>query len=347
MSNIVDFTNCEALINDYEGAQFKQKIEYNGQIYMLKLSSKLEQDENNPLQTSYSNSPVAEYLGSHIYETVGIPAQQTILGKYADRPAVACLDFIANRDNPRNFDLIEFNKLETSFLGSSSAGGKTPLYDNLVEILKTHKALEPIRAEAAKRYWQMFIVDALIRNFDRHAANWGYILNRDEKRLVGLAPIYDCGSSFYPKLKETVMQDFVLHPEKLEDRTYIFPTAALRVDNKKVRYHEFLLSDKGADCRQELLELYPKINLEKIYQVIEETPGISDIQREFYCKCIEVRSRLILEPGYEKALDEHHHAQQKDKTFSLAKKTEQNIDNCTGLNTHNERDLDAPNKEEH
>ena len=53
MSNIVDFTNCAALINDYEGAQYKQKIEYNMQIYMLKLSSKLEQDENNPLQTSY------------------------------------------------------------------------------------------------------------------------------------------------------------------------------------------------------------------------------------------------------------------------------------------------------
>lgn len=83
----------------------------------------------------------------------------------------------------------------------------------------------------------------------------------------------------------------------------------------------------------------------KIYKVIEEAPGISDVQREFYRKCIEVRNRLILEPGYEKALDEHHHAQQKDKTFSLAKKTEQSIDNCMGLDTCGERAIDTPSKE--
>lgn len=307
MNNIVDFSSCELLINDYEGAQSKQKIEYNGQIYMLKLGSKLEDDNNNSLQTSYSNSPVAEYLGSHIYEMVDIPAQQTILGKYGDRPAVACLDFIANRDNPRNFDLIEFNKLETSFLGSSSTGGRTPLYDNLLEILKFHKALEPLRDEAAKQYWQMFAIDALIGNFDRNAANWGYILDKDAKRLIELAPIYDCGSSFYPKLSEEKMQDFILHPDGLEARTLVFPTAALRIGNQKVSYHEFLLSEKGVGCRKELLELYPKINMDEIHKLIRNTPGVSDVKQEFYCKYLEVRLRLILEPGYQKALKERGH----------------------------------------
>ena len=51
--------------------------------------------------------------------------------------------------------------------------------------------------ETIDRFWDMFIVDALIGNFDRHGGNWGFIKKDNQYRI---APVYDNGSSLYPKL---------------------------------------------------------------------------------------------------------------------------------------------------
>ena len=53
--------------------------------------------------------------------------------------------------------------------------------------------------------WDMFIVDALIGNWDRHNGNWGFLYNTitDE---ISLAPIYDCGSCLFPQADEAIMQ---------------------------------------------------------------------------------------------------------------------------------------------
>ena len=37
---------------------------------------------------------VSEYLGSHIFELLGIPAQKTYLGLYQGEPVVACKSFV-------------------------------------------------------------------------------------------------------------------------------------------------------------------------------------------------------------------------------------------------------------
>ena len=79
---LIDFEQCPSFLNDYEGADTKLKIQFNNDIYMLKLGRKLEPNERNALQASYSNSPVAEYLGSHIFQLANIPVQETILGTY-------------------------------------------------------------------------------------------------------------------------------------------------------------------------------------------------------------------------------------------------------------------------
>lgn len=246
---MIDFTNCPQRVNTYEGADFKRKIIYDGNVYMLKFGQKLESNDRKPLQASYSSAPVSEYIGSHIYGIIGIETQETMLGTYDGKVVVACRDFIESLPNAEKLALIEFKKLENSFLGSSSAGGRTPLYDNLIEIFASHDALADIRSEAEDRYWKMFAVDALIGNFDRHAGNWGYILNKSENRIVGLAPVYDCGSCLYPQLNEGGMRDLLSDRSSFEKRTMTFPTAALRLGKKKVNYHDFLLSPEGAGGR--------------------------------------------------------------------------------------------------
>lgn len=302
---MIDFTNCPQLVNTYEGADFKHKIVYDGDIYMLKFGQKLESDEKKPLQASYSSSPVSEYLGSHIYGIAGIPVQETMLGTFDGKVVVACKDFIAGLPNADNLALVEFKKLENSFLGSSTAGGRTPLYDNLVSIFASHKDIGSIREAAEDRYWKMFGVDALIGNFDRHAGNWGYILDKTKNEIIGLAPVYDCGSCFYPQLNEDAMKDLLADRGSFEKRNLTFPTAALRIGKKKVNYHDFLLSPEGEKARSAIGELLPKIDFDKIEQLIGQIPYISDVRREFYAHMITLRKDLILQPAYELYREEH------------------------------------------
>lgn len=87
---MIDFTGCKVLVNSYEGADFKRKIIYDGDVYMLKFGQKLESDEHKPLQASYTSTPVSEYLGSHIYALAGLPTQHTVMGTYDGRSVVAC-----------------------------------------------------------------------------------------------------------------------------------------------------------------------------------------------------------------------------------------------------------------
>lgn len=299
---MIDFSSCKRLVNNYDGADMKQRIEYNGQIYMLKFGQKLESNEKKPLQASYSSAPISEWLGCNVFSIVGKPfklsVQETLLGTFGDKIVVACKDFIANRPDSNTLCLLEFKKLENSYLDSSTAGGRTPLYDNLMEIYQNHPSLSSIRELAITRYWQMFAIDALIGNFDRHAGNWGYIYNLQEDRIVDLAPVYDCGSSFYPQLDESAMYDFVKNPKTLEERVKTFPTAALRVDGKKVRYHEFLLSDKGAAARAAAATIMQSVDFSKIDELIESIPSISEVRKEFLHAQIAVRKDVILLPAY-------------------------------------------------
>lgn len=45
------------------------------------------------INLSYSNSPVCEYIGSKVYELIGLPVHHTILGYRNNKIVVACEDF--------------------------------------------------------------------------------------------------------------------------------------------------------------------------------------------------------------------------------------------------------------
>ena len=45
--------------------------------------------------------------------------------------------------------------------------------------------------------------------------------------------------------------------------------------------------------------MYPKIDMEKIYRIIDETPYISEIRKKFYKKILKMRYEMILKLSYE------------------------------------------------
>ncbi len=144
----------------------------------------------------------------------------------------------------------------------------------------------------------MFIVDSFVGNFDRHNGNWGFLINETLQKIE-IAPIYDCASCLYPQLTDERINEIINNQNELEARVYIFPTSALKIKGKKINYFGFITGLENEECNKALIRIFPKINLEKIYKIIDQTPYITDIRKEFYKKILNMRYNIILKNSYE------------------------------------------------
>lgn len=271
----------------YAGANGgKISVIYEGEQYMLKFPPKAVRN----IDMSYSNSCFSEYLGCQIYESIGIPVQKTLLGIYrvkgVEKVVVACGDF-----TKPGITLQDFASLKNQMIDSEKGGYGTELSD----ILRTFEEQTAIdRKVLSERFWDMFIVDALIGNWDRHNGNWGFLYNAHTDGME-LAPVYDCGSSLYPQADDKIMEMVLTDEDELFFRIFEIPTSAVMVNGKKIKYFEFITSLQNEDCNFALKRILPRIDMEKIYAVIEQTPFISDLQKRFYKTMLEKRKEKILD----------------------------------------------------
>lgn len=147
----------------------------------------------------------------------------------------------------------------------------------------------------------MFIADTLVGNFDRHNGNWGFLINEGLKE-VEIAPIYDCASCLYPQLTDERIKKIIGDEEEMNARVFVFPNSALKIDDKKINYYDFISSLDNVDCNKALLRVFPRINLNVINEIIDNTLYISDIRKEFYKKIIKMRYDLLLKVNYNKLI---------------------------------------------
>lgn len=98
-----------------------------------------------------------------------------------------------------------------------------------------------------ERFWDMFIVDALICNWDRHNGNWGFLYHAHTDQME-LAPVFDCGSSLYPQADEKIMETVLTDEKELNFRIFEIPTS-LEKRKEKILDFSFAILEK-ADTRQ-------------------------------------------------------------------------------------------------
>ena len=269
---LIDFSK-EALTvpNNYLGADKKRTIIYKGEKYLLKFSTYNEFQQNS-LATSYSNNVFSEYIGCKFFKECGIEAQEVILGTYTDvsrsgkeklYPVVACKDFTGD-----GYELYEFKGLENSYLEGKS-GGKIPSLEDITEIMDSGQGIFGIlkNDEAKERYWDTFIVDAVLGNFDRHAGNWGYLYNIKENKAK-LAPVYDCGSCLFARASDESFGKFLNSKQDMNLRVYNLPFASLTENNEKVNYYDFISSLKNEDCNAALKRMHDRIDISKLHKII-------------------------------------------------------------------------------
>ena len=289
---MIDFTNLPVRNKTYAGANgSKISVLYNNELYMLKFPAVPAINK----EMSYANGCISEYLGCHIFESIGIPVQKTMLGTYTkngkQKIVVACKDFTAG-----GLVLQDFASLKNTIIDSAHNGYGTELSD-IVKTLEEQTAIDP--KLLTDWFWDMFIVDALIGNWDRHNGNWGFLYNPETDK-ISLAPIYDCGSCLFPQADDEIMRKTLDDPAELEIRIFERPLSGIKINGQKIQYFKFISSLENTDCNKALKRILPRIDMNKIYKIVDETPFISDLHREFYKTLLRERKERILDFSYQK-----------------------------------------------
>lgn len=295
MESKIDFTTLPHKNKTYGGANGgKLCVVYEGEDYMVKFPSKAQLNKD----MSYANSCFSEYIGCHIFEALGIKAQKTLVGVYnvkgVEKVVVACKDL--EQDGRK---LQDFASLKNTIIDSIHNGYGTEL-ESIIEAIDEQKTGIDSK-ELKEKFWDIFIVDALIGNWDRHNGNWGFLYNPINDS-VKIAPIYDCGSSLYPQADEEIMKKCIENAGDRNHRVYNIPISALKLNNKKINYYDFLSSLENKDCCEALIRFEEIYDSSKIEQIIENVPLASDLQKQFYLTMINARKELILDYSYEKLM---------------------------------------------
>ena len=161
------------------------------------------------------------------------------MATYNGELVVMIKDFTNDGTELRTFEDIGESSIDTDI------NSKEYTYDDVIDVINKHIKLDDENKDKfIKSFWEMFIVDTILANRDRHSGNWGYIINPFGK--YEFAPLYDNGGSLFPsvlgKLKEYA--DESTRRQFLKDRVYIFPASLFKIysDNsktvKKTNYYE-------------------------------------------------------------------------------------------------------------
>lgn len=284
---MIDITNLKQEINTYGGSELKATYIINGERYMVKMPDPI---RKKTLDLGYMNNQYSEYIGCHIFESVGIPVQKTMLVKLnkdgKEKIAVACKDFLNSGE-----ELIEISKVSLSL--STEKKYKISIEDVYEIINKMSVNYKLDENKLISNFWDMFVVDALIGNTDRHFGNWGFIKKDD---IISFAPVYDCGSSLHPLLSENEQIKLMSDSIAFKNSSYNI-ASVYTMNNKKIFYHE-IFKNPPVDLKEAIKRIVPKIDMEKIKEIIASTEGLSKTQKEYYFKDILLRKEEILDKSY-------------------------------------------------
>lgn len=283
MITAIDFSGYELNGKYYGGSERKEGITIDGEDYMIKYQK----------HTAFGkrNNHISEFIGSHIFELCGFQAHKTYLGYRDGEQVVACKDF-----NVEGKQFVPFNDVGESTLDQDKETYQYD-YEDIMQMLRDNSKLTDVQ-ETISMFWQIYIMDALLGNFDRHGANWGFI---KENNRYTLAPVFDNGSCLFPNMADEEEMIVVMESEEETDqRIYRFPTSQVKLNGKKSSYFEVINSLQFEECNEALRHVMMQLDMAKVDQLIDETPLITDVQRAFYKHMITGRYKKILMASFDK-----------------------------------------------
>lgn len=279
---MIDFTNAIEEFNNYKGSEKKKTLIYDNKKYLVKFPDPIREKNKN---ISYINNAFSEYIGSNIFKLASFEVQNTILGKYEykgkEKIVCACEDFTDN-DNI----LYEFENL------ALSTNPDKKIETELNDIMEVIEESQMINTEKTKqKFWDMFVVDSLIGNTDRHNGNWGFLLNKLTGE-VNFSPIYDCGSCLNPMLEDAEIEQISeIELKNLAINCY----SCLKENGKKINYMIYIKQMRNKECNNAIKRVFLNIDINEINKFIDDIDGMDKIRKDFYKEIISIRYEILKE----------------------------------------------------
>lgn len=285
----------------------KEGITINGEYWIVKYPKSTcgMKGELDP----YTTAPLSEYIGSHIYQILGIDAHETILGIRNERLVVACKDFCKSEGALREIRTLKnvYNK-ELSKRLEQSVSSTSPSHFVDIEDILLQLEFNPILSNIEgieKRFWEQLLVDMLINNNDRNNGNWGVLY---ENGKYSLAPVFDNGAAFSNKIPEEKLEEMSKN-EKLLQQSANSNISIYRINGHRLHGKD-LINIENENYYKTAAELIPKISerfgeiSDFIRNIPEQADGFyvcSAIRGQVYLKSMKLKIEQFLLPVYEKA----------------------------------------------
>ena len=291
---MIDFAKAIEELNSYKGSEKKKTLVYDNKKYLVKFPDPTREKNK---KISYINNAFSEYVGSNVFKIVGFDTQNTLLGTYTynekEKIVCACEDF-----TDENHVLYEFENLALSINTDKKIGTElTDIIEVIEEINKLKRINITIKDNIKEKFWDMFIIDSLIGNTDRHNGNWGLIVNTKTNEAK-FSPIYDCGSCLNPMLEDEEIEK--INDTELKNLA-VNCYSCIKENDKKINYMTYIKNGKNAECNKAIKRIFKKIDINKINNFIDEITCMSIARKEFYKKIIYYRYE-ILKNVYEKLI---------------------------------------------
>ena len=285
---MLNFNNGEERLNKFSGSEKKTTILYEGTLYMLKYPGPIRSHKLRGM-LSYKNNQFSEHIGSNIFRASGFKVQETVLGYFTDKSGkekivVGCKDFTQDGST-----LYEVSKLANQ--AAVSSGKLDATIENVVVIIGEIDMIKDKDA-VLNSFWDMFVIDALIGNSDRHFGNWG-VLEKDGD--VSFSPIYDCGSSLGALLDDEEMKKLMAADNLFKNKEFNV-ASCYSMDGKRIFYHGIFKNPPIA-LSEAIKRVTPRIDMAQIQSIVDSTPIISETRKEYLKKALNMRYEQILLPA--------------------------------------------------
>lgn len=233
---------------------------------------------------SYTTAPISEFLGSHVYESLGVPVHETVLGIRDGKVVCACRDFV-----PSGSRLIDFHDLKNSlsdeepgFVESASTGSGVVLADVRAAIRRI-----PVLASISgvrERFWDMFVTDAFIRNIDRNNSNWGILSN--DSGEISLAPVYGNGNSFNNKRTALGIEKRLSSPDLIRQDALDVKLCYTTDKGKPIAPLKYIGSGQDDECTAALFRFMNRFDIKRCCELVDSIPdqslGVTVLPERFH-----------------------------------------------------------------
>ena len=279
---IIDVTNAPSSGRVYGGNDTqKLGLRTHGANWIFKFPSK-------------DHRAAAEVFGAEVYDILGFPVQETYLARYGKTTGVICKDFCRKGDILQSFEsyMTTFLPKNLTDWRARLAHGRMELETTLL-LFREHPAFRRW-PEVRERFWDLFLIDALIGNTQRMPSDWGILQHADG--ALKLAPIYDNGAALSPLPTEAEMEEMLSDAEKLNSYAIDDAVCAfLDADGKPIHPFTYLAGDSDPRLRKEFYWLYPKIvdKMDDMTGLLDDIPAFTNLERQFYREVLRWRVSFL------------------------------------------------------